>query len=88
MKLMAGIKIRIFTALAAAVAQQAAAINGTTYGAITMGFTYKPEVPATITTLLIRPEVRYDTALSGGKPYNDQKTAGAFFFGADVILGF
>ena len=67
---------------------QAAAINGTTYGAITMGFTYKPEVPATSTTLRIRPEGRYDTALSGGKPYNDQKTAGAFFFGADVILGF
>ena len=65
-----------------------AAIKGTTYGAITVGFTYKPAVPDTITTMLIRPEVRYDNALSGGKPFNDQKNSGAFFFGADVVLGF
>ena len=65
-----------------------AAITGTTYGAITLGFTYKPAVPDTITTLLIRPEVRYDGSLSGGKPYNDQSNSGAFFFGADVVLGF
>ena len=65
-----------------------AAVKGTTYGAITLGFTYKPTVPDTITTLLIRPEVRYDNALSGGKPFNNQKDSGAFFFGADVVLGF
>ena len=64
------------------------ASKGTTYGAITVGFTYKPEVPSAITTLLIRPEVRYDNALSGGKPFNDGKDNGAFFFGADVVLGF
>jgi len=66
----------------------AAAVKGTTYGAITLGFTYKPAVPDTITTMLIRPEIRYDNALSGGKPFNDQKDSGAFFFGADVVLGF
>ncbi len=65
-----------------------AAVNGTTYGAITLGFTYKPEVPAAITTLLIRPEIRYDNAMSGGKPFNNQKDGDAFFFGADVVLGF
>lgn len=65
-----------------------AATTGTTYGALTLGFTYKPEMPASVTTMLIRPEIRYDNALSGGKPYNDQKDRGAFFFGADVVLGF
>jgi hypothetical protein len=65
-----------------------AAVRGTTYGAITLGFTYKPEIPAAVTTLLIRPEIRYDNALSGGKPFNDQKNSDAFFFGADVVLGF
>lgn len=64
------------------------ASKGTTYGAITLGLTYKPEVPATITTLLIRPEIRYDNALTGGRPFNDGKDNGAFFFGADVVLGF
>ena len=64
------------------------ASKGTTYGAITVGFTYKPEVSPAITTLLIRPEIRYDNALSGGKPFNDGKDNGAFFFGADVVLGF
>ena len=64
------------------------AAKGTTYGAITVGFTYKPVVPAAITTLMIRPEIRYDNALTGGKPFNDGKDNGAFFFGADVILGF
>ena len=64
------------------------AAKGTTYGAITLGFTYKPTVPDTITTLLLRPEVRYDNALTGGKPFNDGKNNDAFFFGADVVLGF
>jgi hypothetical protein len=43
-------------------------VTGTTYGAITLGFTYKPVVPDMITALMIRPEVRYDGSLSGGKP--------------------
>ena len=64
------------------------ASKGTTYGAITVGFTYKPEIPPSITTLLLRPEIRYDNALSGGKPFNDGKNNNAFFFGADVVLGF
>ena len=67
---------------------EGAAIKGTTYGAITLGFTYKPEVPSTIATLMVRPEIRYDNALSGGKPFNGQKDSGAFYVGADVVLGF
>jgi hypothetical protein len=66
----------------------AAAQTGTTYGAITLGFTYKPVVPDVITNLMIRPEIRYDDSLSGGKPFADQTKSYAFFFGADVVLGF
>ena len=66
----------------------AAAKTGTTYGAITLGFTYKPVVPDVITNLMIRPEIRYDNSLSGGKPFADQTKSYAFFFGADVVLGF
>ncbi len=42
---------------------------GTTYGEITIGFTFKPSLPAPVTGLLIRPELRVDSALSGGHPF-------------------
>lgn len=64
--------------------------SGTTYGAITLGATYKPKmdwVPVA-TTLLIRPEVRYDASLNGKKPYNGGKDNGAFTFGTDFVLTF
>ncbi|HEY4041029.1 MAG TPA: outer membrane beta-barrel protein, partial [Rhodopila sp.] len=37
----------------------------TTYGEITIGLTFKPSLPAPITGLLIRPELRVDDALNG-----------------------
>ncbi len=64
--------------------------SGTTYGAITLGATYKPnmEFLPMAATLLIRPEVRYDTSLNGKKPYNGGKDTGAFTFGSDFVLTF
>jgi hypothetical protein len=69
-----------------------------TYGAITLGVTYKPDVPAPITGLAIRPEIRYDQSLGGTKVFNRTfnaatgvasfKDAGSFTVGADVILTF
>lgn len=42
--------------------------GATTYGALTVGLNYKP-----IPNLLIRPEIRYDNALNGNRPFNDSK---------------
>lgn len=42
---------------------------GTTYGEITIGLTFHPNLPAPITGLLIRPELRVDDALGGGHPF-------------------
>lgn len=41
----------------------------TTYGEITLGLTFKPSLPAPVTGLLIRPELRVDQAPSGGHPF-------------------
>jgi hypothetical protein len=67
-----------------------ASTKGTTYGALTLGVTYKPalddyKVPG---TLMIRPEIRYDAALNSNKPYNAGKDSGQFTIGADVVLTF
>jgi len=67
--------------------------KSTTYGAITLGATYKPSLEAFKLpgTLMIRPEVRYDTALSGGKPFqntNGSPANGVFTVGSDFVLSF
>lgn len=36
--------------------------GSTTYGALTLGVTWKPSVPAPLTRLMVRPEVRWDHA--------------------------
>lgn len=67
-----------------------------TYGALTLGLTYKPVVPAPITGLMIRPEIRYDQSLGGNKVFNLNssggttafKDSGAFTVGVDVVLTF
>ena len=64
--------------------------SGTTYGAITLGATYKPKMdwlPVT-STLLIRPEIRYDVSLNGKRPFNGGRDMGAFTFGSDFVLTF
>jgi hypothetical protein len=64
------------------------AAKATTYSEVTLGFTYKVPVPAPVSTLLLRPEVRYDYALNGTKPYNNGTASGAFTISADFVLGF
>lgn len=65
------------------------ALHATTYGAITLGVTYKPaDMPAPISGLLIRPEVRYDRDLGNTKAYNSNKDNGSFTIASDVVLTF
>ncbi len=69
-----------------------------TYGAITLGVTWKPDVPAPITGIAIRPEIRYDQSLGGNNVFNRTfnkttglasfKDLGAFTIGTDVVLTF
>jgi hypothetical protein len=64
-----------------------------TYGALTLGVTYKPNVPAPLTGLMIRPEIRYDQSLGGKKVFNPSgpttfKDTGAFTVGTDLVLTF
>jgi hypothetical protein len=68
--------------------------GGTTYGALTAGITWKPEMPSAVTGLAIRPEVRWDHAFTNNNPFNQNPpafskgTQNSFTFGADVILTF
>jgi Putative beta-barrel porin-2, OmpL-like. bbp2 len=61
----------------------------TTYFEFTIGLTYTPQgLPKQISTLAIRPELRYDRALNGTHPYGDGRDNGQFTLAADIILGF
>jgi hypothetical protein len=59
------------------------------YGEITMGLTYKPaDLPAPLSGLMLRPEVRYDRSLTSNKVYNGGASAGAVTISSDVVLTF
>jgi hypothetical protein len=61
----------------------------TTYGALTLGVSYKPKLDGTpISTLIIRPELREDTALQGLHPFHDGRDKSQTTAAIDVILGF
>lgn len=62
----------------------------TTYGALTLGVNIKAPVSGPIIKgLMIRPEVRLDTALNSGKrPFNDSKDRSMVTFGLDAIMTF
>ena len=62
--------------------------KGTTYGEITVGLTFKPSLPAPITGLLIRPELRVDDALSGGHPFKNGNSSSAVTIASDFVLTF
>jgi hypothetical protein len=68
--------------------------SNTTYGALTLGVTWKPEVPAPITGLLVRPEIRWDHAYTDNNPFNNNPpsntkgTNNSFTFGGDFVLTF
>ena len=67
---------------------------GTTYGGITLGLTYKPDVPKPLALVMVRPEVRYDRILAGARLYDSPDggaTSGSrnqFTFGGDLVVGF
>jgi hypothetical protein len=60
----------------------------TTYGELTLGVNYKPTMPKPIDSLTIRPEIRFDDALNGTKPFNSQTSSHQVTFGIDAILAF
>ena len=63
--------------------------RATTYSEFTLGLTYKPEgLPAPVSQLLLRPELRYDRSLSNSRPYDDNKDKGSFTIAADAVLTF
>jgi hypothetical protein len=68
--------------------------GSTTYGALTLGVTYKPTVPAPVTGLLLRPEVRWDHSFTDNNPFNQNPpalskgTTNNFTFAADAVITF
>jgi hypothetical protein len=68
--------------------------GSTTYGALTLGVTYKPTMPAPVTGLLLRPEVRWDHAFTNNNPFNQNPpantkgTANNFTLAADAVITF
>jgi len=61
----------------------------TTYGEITVGLTFKPNLPSPVTGLLIRPELRVDQALSGGHPFGTNANATSqVTIASDFVLTF
>ena len=68
--------------------------SNSTYGALTVGVTWKPALPAPVTGLLVRPEVRWDHAFTSNDPFNNNPpantkgTQNSFTFGSDIVLTF
>lgn len=60
----------------------------TTYGALTLGVTYKPDLGHGIRIFAIRPEIRFDRSLNGTSPFNNNRNTGVFTFGGDAMIGF
>jgi hypothetical protein len=68
--------------------------GNTTYSALTLGVTYKPALPAPVTGLLLRPEIRWDHALTDNNPFNQNPPTNSkggsnnFTVGADAVITF
>ena len=60
----------------------------TTYGALTAGLNIKPAMPKPLSALTIRPELRYDRALTDTRPFNDSRDRDQFTAAVDFILTF
>jgi len=60
--------------------------TNTTYGEMTIGVTWKPALPAPITGLAIRPEIRWDHAFTNNHPFNAQVDNNAVTLGVDAVL--
>ncbi len=64
------------------------ALGKATYSEFTAGLTYKPTLPKPISLLMIRPELRFDEALNGARPFNGGRDHGYFTASIDAVLGF
>jgi hypothetical protein len=65
------------------------AVKPTTYSEFTVGVSWKPAgMPAPLTGVILRPEIRYDRALNNSKPYDDGTDRGSVTLAADVIIQF
>lgn len=63
--------------------------NRTTYGGFTAGVNIKPPVTIPMSgSLVIRPEVRYDTSLNNTKPFGDNTKGSQVTVASDFILQF
>jgi hypothetical protein len=60
----------------------------TTYLEVTGGATIKPPVPKPLTGLLIRPEVRYDRALTNTRPFNQNTSRDQVTIALDAVFQF
>ncbi len=60
----------------------------TTYGALTLGVTYHPDLGGIFRVFELRPEVRFDRSLNGTHPFNTNRNTGMFTFGGDMVVGF
>ncbi len=60
-----------------------------TYSGLTAGVTYKPSgMPAALSTVMFRPEIRYDRTLDGVRAFNDGRSRDMVTIAADAIIGF
>ena len=60
--------------------------TNTSYGEMTIGVTWKPTLPAPITGLAIRPEIRWDHAFTNNNPFNAQMDNNSVTLGIDAVL--
>lgn len=60
----------------------------TTYGALTLGSTLKPDLGGLLEGAVFRPEVRYDHAFGNSRPFIDSKRSDQLTFAADLTLSF
>ena len=60
--------------------------RGTTYTAFTAGATWKPKFHDQVSTFMIRPEIRYDQALTSNRPFSGRSNA--LTMAADLVIGF
>ena len=62
--------------------------HAATFSELTLGVTYKPTLPPPVANLMIRPEIRWNSALNGVKAFNNQQTSNTITFAGDLVLGF
>ncbi|PZR77170.1 MAG: porin [Chthoniobacterales bacterium] len=59
-----------------------------TFTEITVGATIKLPTPKPFLGISIRPEIRYDAALTSGRPFSDRRQPEQLTFGLDAVLKF